>query len=70
LPGVLKITDYGRLQELRLERGADPQRVLAELMKRGTVLHFELAHPSLHDIYVRIAAPELGENGVVTPTVA
>ena len=29
LPGVIHVTDFGRLQELRLERGADPQRVLA-----------------------------------------
>src|SRR5262249_18916836 len=62
LPGVVKVTDYGRLQELRLEHGADSQRVLNDLMSRGRVLHFELAHPSLQDIFVRIAAPDLEEN--------
>jgi ABC-2 type transport system ATP-binding protein len=58
LPGVVKVTDFGRWQELRLERGANSQQVLAALMTRGQVQHFELARPSLHDIFVRIAAPE------------
>jgi ABC-2 type transport system ATP-binding protein len=58
LPGVAAVRDLGRLQEFRLERGADPQRLLAALMQRGRVLHFELARPSLHDIFVRIARPQ------------
>jgi ABC-2 type transport system ATP-binding protein len=62
LPGVLKVTDFGRLQELRLDRNADSQQVLAALMERGKVRHFELSRPSLHDIFVRIAGPEAGEN--------
>lgn len=57
LPGVTKVADFGRFQELRLERGADPQRVLSELMRRGTVRLFEQTRPSLHDIFVRIANP-------------
>jgi ABC-2 type transport system ATP-binding protein len=57
LPGVLKVTDFGRWQELRLERGADSQAILARLMERGSVRHFELTRPTLHDIFVRIAAP-------------
>jgi len=58
LPGVQKLTDFGRYQELRLAEGVDSQAVLAALMSHGRVLHFELARPSLHDIFVRIAAPE------------
>jgi ABC-2 type transport system ATP-binding protein len=61
LPGVLRVTDHGRLQELRLDRSADAQQLLAALMQRGTVRHFELARPSLHDIFVRIAGPESEE---------
>jgi ABC-2 type transport system ATP-binding protein len=57
LPEVARVTDFGRLQELRLEPGADTQRVLDELMKRGRVTHFELTRPSLQDIFVRIASP-------------
>jgi ABC-2 type transport system ATP-binding protein len=61
LPGVARVTDFGRLQELRLEPGADPQAVLAALMARGPVLHFEVAHPTLEDIFVRIAGPSIEE---------
>ncbi len=63
LRGVARVADFGRWQELRLERGADAQQVLGELMCRGPVRHFELARPSLHDVFVRIAAPEGEENG-------
>ena len=57
LPGVTAVTDFGKLQQLRIEAGADPQKILAELVKRGTVRHFELARPSLQEIFVRIARP-------------
>jgi ABC-2 type transport system ATP-binding protein len=57
VPGVAKVADFGHWQELRLERNADTQQVLAALMTRGKIQHFELARPSLHDIFVRIAAP-------------
>src|SRR5947209_16022328 len=58
LPGVARVSDFGRWQELRLERGADTQQLLAALMGRGKVRHFELSRPSLHDIFVRIAGIE------------
>jgi ABC-2 type transport system ATP-binding protein len=58
LPGVLKVTDHGNFQELRMSADADPQQILAELVRRGRVDLFEVSHPSLHDIFVRIAAPE------------
>lgn len=58
LPGVSKVTDHGNFQELRLSAGADPQQILAELIRRGPVDLFEVSHPSLHDIFVRIADPE------------
>lgn len=68
LPGVLKVTDFGQLQELRLAPAVDPQDVLAELMRRGRVRHFELARPTLHDIFVRIARPtEKDNNGSFPP---
>ena len=58
LPGVESVNDLGRHQELKLLRGANSQAVLAELMKRGHVHRFEQTRPSLHDIFVRIAAPK------------
>jgi ABC-2 type transport system ATP-binding protein len=61
LPGVIKVTDFGRFKELRLRPGTDAQELLPELMDRGLVRLFELARPSLHDIFVRIAAPDTEE---------
>jgi ABC-2 type transport system ATP-binding protein len=58
VPGVLKATDHGKFQELRLDNSADTQQILAALMQRGTVRLFQLARPSLHEIFVRIAVPE------------
>jgi ABC-2 type transport system ATP-binding protein len=58
LPGVVQVTDFGKLQELRLAPHADRQALLAALMGRGRVAHFEQAHPSLEDIFRRIAAPD------------
>jgi ABC-2 type transport system ATP-binding protein len=58
LPGVVKTTDFGHWQELRIEPATDTNRLLSVLMARGQVRHFELAHPSLQDIFVRIANPE------------
>jgi ABC-2 type transport system ATP-binding protein len=62
LPGVQSVTDFGQSLELRLSPGADPQRVLAVLMDRARILHFEVTRPSLHDIFVRIAQPQTEEN--------
>lgn len=61
IPGVERVTDFGRLQELRIHPDTDTQEVLSELMRRGRVLHFELCKPSLNDIFVRIAGPESEE---------
>jgi ABC-2 type transport system ATP-binding protein len=57
IPGVAKVTDYGRFQELRLDAGTDSQAVLARLVGLGRLILFEQTRPSLHDIFVRIAAP-------------
>jgi ABC-2 type transport system ATP-binding protein len=56
LPGVVEVRDDGNRQEVRF-RG-DPQAILHALVERTRVEHFEVTHPSLHDIFVRIAAPE------------
>lgn len=61
LPGVERVEDYGQLQELRLRPGTDPQDVLRRLVAQRRVLSFEVARPSLHDIFVRIAGPGSSE---------
>lgn len=57
LPGVESVADFGQYQELRLARDANTQSILQRLMPLGNVELFEVAHPSLQDIFVRIAAP-------------
>jgi ABC-2 type transport system ATP-binding protein len=57
LPGVLRVNDYGRDKELRIAPGADPQAILREIVAHTRVERFEIAKPSLHDIFVRIAGP-------------
>ena len=66
LPGVLRVNDYGRSKELRLGPGADPRAILLEVLRRTAVEQFELARPSLHDIFVRIAGPE-GQTAAEVP---
>jgi len=61
LDGIEKVSDFGRVQELRMSRGCDPQRVLAAIVGRTRVTSFEVSKPSLHDIFVRIAGPEARE---------
>ncbi len=57
VPGVAHVNDYGPYKELRMSPGADSQQILHQLMGLGPVEHFEIAQPSLHDIFVRIARP-------------
>jgi ABC-2 type transport system ATP-binding protein len=55
MPGVDKVVDQGNLQEVRVS--GDPQAFLRALVARTNVHQFEIARPSLHDIFVRIAQP-------------
>jgi ABC-2 type transport system ATP-binding protein len=54
LPGIVQVTDFGRWQQLRLDRGVDSQLVLEALMRHGRVRHFELTRPSLRDLFMRV----------------
>jgi ABC-2 type transport system ATP-binding protein len=58
LADVEAVVDFGQYQEVRMHRNADSQRLLRVLADRTAVLRFEIARPSLHDIFVRIAAPQ------------
>ncbi|MFA9453817.1 MAG: ABC transporter ATP-binding protein [Candidatus Aminicenantaceae bacterium] len=62
LEGVERVSDFGRMQELRVEPDYDHQKILAAIMSRTRILGFELTKPTLHDIFIRIAGPEAKEN--------
>jgi ABC-2 type transport system ATP-binding protein len=58
IPGVDHVNDHGQFQDLHTSIGTDPQQVLAAIMARARIRQFELARPSLHEVFVRIAGPE------------
>jgi ABC-2 type transport system ATP-binding protein len=64
IPGVLRINDYGREKELRIQHGFDPQAIIQELISRAPLDRFEIVRPSLHDIFVRIANPTAEKDNV------
>lgn len=54
--GVSRVTDMGQYQELQINK--DPQLVLHQMVEQGSVSLFEIAQPSLNDIFIRIADPD------------
>lgn len=62
IPGIEKINDFGQTQEVRMAHGSDPQEILSQIMNKTRVTKFEIASPSLNDIFIRIARPEKEEN--------
>jgi ABC-2 type transport system ATP-binding protein len=64
IPGVTVLRDLGHVQEL--VSSGDPQKLLRELSSTSKVDLFEVAHPSLHDIFIRIASggEQKGESNV------
>jgi ABC-2 type transport system ATP-binding protein len=61
LDGVSHIRNLGRYLEMRFE--GDPHQILKQATGLGELDHFEIIHPSLHDIFVRIAQPEPEDGG-------
>jgi ABC-2 type transport system ATP-binding protein len=59
MEGVQLVRDLNQWQEVRC--AGDPQELLKALAARTRVHLFEVARPSLHDIFIRIAAPAPGE---------
>jgi len=57
VPGIDAVNDFGQMQEVRVK--TNPQQFLQSLATRTTIYHFEVTRPSLQDIFVRIAKPEL-----------
>jgi ABC-2 type transport system ATP-binding protein len=60
LGGIVEVIDQGNLQEVRWQ--GDPQDLLPKLAARTRIYQFEIARPSLHDIFVRIAGPDLADD--------
>jgi ABC-2 type transport system ATP-binding protein len=63
MQGIENMNDFGKLQEIRVASGTDPQKILAELLKKTKINKFEITKPSLNDIFIRIASPERKEAG-------
>ncbi len=61
IPGVEKINDFGRVQEIRIKENADTQEILSVIMRQARVNSFEVTKPSLNDIFIRIANPDKSE---------
>ena len=61
LRGVDRLTDFGQVQELRLDGTRDAQDLVAEILGRTKVTSFEVMRPTLRDIFLRIAGPEAQE---------
>jgi ABC-2 type transport system ATP-binding protein len=57
LDEIVSVNDHGNQQEVRVN--GDPQAFLQRLVTRTAVRHFEITRPSLHDIFVRIARPDV-----------
>jgi ABC-2 type transport system ATP-binding protein len=57
---IAKADDYGNYAELELTAGADPQRVLRDLVRAdAAVTRFEIAEPTLHKIFIDLVGPEM-----------
>jgi ABC-2 type transport system ATP-binding protein len=60
LAGAASVRGRGSEFEIVLEPGADPQRLLAQLVTMVGILRFEVSRPTLHDIFVRIVRQDEG----------
>ena len=62
LPGVTLIRDGADFAEVRVSADTDPQQVLSAAIRRAPVLRFEVADPSLEEVFVeRVGALDLEE---------
>jgi ABC-2 type transport system ATP-binding protein len=59
LEGVQEVQSNAKYHELLLTTPDQSQYVLHQLMSQRTVTQFEVIRPSLHDIFVSIARPEM-----------
>ena len=57
MPGVISCEQRGSCYHLKLEHDSHPDTLLKRLVDQRKLELFELLRPSLHDIFIRIAAP-------------
>ncbi|MEM8736353.1 MAG: ATP-binding cassette domain-containing protein [Planctomycetota bacterium] len=57
--GVAEVVDRGRFYDIVLDDLSQKNRILQTLATERDVVRFEVIKPSLHDIFVSIAKPEL-----------
>ncbi len=63
-PSIANATDHGQWVEIRLARGADPQTVLHRALQTGVRIdRFEIAEPSLREIFLERAGHGTGSSG-------
>ncbi|MDY6958358.1 MAG: ATP-binding cassette domain-containing protein [Halobacteriota archaeon] len=55
LEGIKTINDYGKYAEISLKSGADPQKVLESMIGTVKIRRFEMASPSLNEIFIEVA---------------
>jgi ABC-2 type transport system ATP-binding protein len=68
VPGVAKLSDFGRYVEVRMTPGADPQAILRAASARLVLTRFEIVEPSLHDIFVqRVTRTDAGAASAIGP---
>jgi ABC-2 type transport system ATP-binding protein len=68
LPNVQVIREGNDFTELRVDSGTDPQQILQAAMRgHGEVLHFEVADPSLEDVFVQLVGKVDTEESQLAP---
>jgi ABC-2 type transport system ATP-binding protein len=68
LPNVQVIREGNDFTELRVDAGTDPQQILQAAMRgHGEVLHFEVADPSLEDVFVQLVGKVDSEERQLAP---
>jgi ABC-2 type transport system ATP-binding protein len=68
LPGVARIETYNSSRRLTLDPGTSAQEVLRSLVEQGVQLeHFEIATPTLDEIFIRVVQGEGGPGPAPLP---
>ena len=58
IKGIRRIYNFGRYVEIELEKETDPQDILKTVVNKVKLTKFEVAEPSLNDIFIRVVGEE------------